>query len=187
MAQLYGSRYFRVRNSRGSNEVKKGELLVTGVSLAIGTWMDLDATQVTYAALADGNALGVLTQNVTTDGMSFQERELGYVPDTVPSGKAVTLLHFGVGAEIEIEAPASSAYDAASTKAAPVLMVTTGTGALTAASAKGTKCSYENGRMYVAQSGDHAEWEVQDAALTPKVDAAYIRILFRRIEGNDVA
>lgn len=186
MAQLYGSRYFRVRNSRG-NEVKKGELLVSAVDSPIGTWMDLDSTQVTYATVANGNSLGVLTQNVTTSGMTFEERELGRVPDTVPSGKAVTLLHFGVGAEIEIEAPDSSAYDAASTKSAPVLMVTTGTGALSASTAKGTKCSYKNGRMYVAQSGDHAEWEVQNAALTPKVDAAYIRIQFRRIEGNDVA
>ena len=182
---MYGSKHFRVR--RGAEAMRGvGDLTITGASQPIGEWYDYDADDLTRGALADGRSVGFITQGVTTAGMDYEARKLNILPDYVKTGSKVTLLQVPLGGEIEVECATSQASTATQNITTPVLLVTSGTGALTAATAKGTLCSYENGRLYVAQSGDHAEWEVIDAARTPLVDDDNIRIVFRRVEGADI-
>ena len=174
---MYGSNFVRV--VRGDTH-RVGDLTVTGTDQPIGEWYDLEPSDTTRARLANGRALGFLSMNVTTSGMSLEKLIMEYEPKTAESGQKVTLEQVPVGGEIEVEAPTGQAYNATSTSSAPVLMVTTGTGALSASTTIGTKVSFKNGRLYEAQSGDMEEFEVLDAAVTP-ITSGNIRIRFRRI------
>jgi len=182
---MYGSKYFRV--VRGTADLRGvGDLTITGTSQPIGEWYDYSDVDSTLGALANGRAAGFLSQGVTTDGMDYEARMLEHLPDYKRAWSKITLEQVPINGELEVECAADKAYDDATDKDTPVLLVTAGTGALTAATAKGTLCSYQNGRIRVAQSGEHSDFEVIDAARTPLVDDDNIRILFRRVDGADI-
>lgn len=182
---MYGSKYFRVR--RGAEAMRGvGDLTITGTNQPIGEFYDYDSTDKTLGALANGRAAGFLSMGVYSAAMTYEQRELDYLPDFGKSGEKFTLQNVPIDGEIEVECALAKAYNATQNMTTPVLLVTTGTGALSASTAQGTLCSYKNGRIYVAQSGDHAEWEVIDAARTPLVADANIRIVFRRVQGANI-
>lgn len=180
---MTGSQHFQIVQNN-QNVTALGRFVVTGSNQPIGEAYDYESE--TAASLANGKCLGHLSRAITTNGPSYENLELGLVHDELKSGSEVSLWVIPVGAEVIVEGPPASASSAATTKAAPVLLVTSGTGAITAATAKDTRVSFKNGRFYAAQSGDLAYYRVLNAGLSPLVDDTYIRVRMERIASETV-
>ena len=169
---MYGTDYFQYVLGEPQH---LGTLTPTGTwtSLERGTVMDRQASyRETHCSPGSGDMQGILSNRVTSDGPSFEKMTLGYPDLDVLKGQAVTLVVPGDGDLIEIEGEPGKAYSDSTLG----LLVTSGTGDMTSASA-GDKLSVKNGRWYVAQSGDWVLGEVKAAGLTPIADPSNIRYL----------
>ncbi len=154
-----------------------GELTVTG-ALPKGTAVD-DSGDNDMAVLANGNAVGFITKNVTLAGPTYEQMSLNFrdLPET--SGNKMTVEDVEIGGQVEVENEPSKAYNAST---GAMLMVTTGTGDLTSA-AKDVDVSFKNGRFYAAQTGDRVWGRVLNSAVTPIV-AGNIRVRIERVAGE---
>lgn len=163
--------------------------LVYGETIHIGT-LAVSGAYPKYTAIddrgdningdpAEGEAIGFLSQDVTLVGPTFEQMSLNFRDLPVKSGNKSTLECPDVGAQIEVENEPSKAFNSAD---GLKRIVTTGTGALTAGTAKDTEVSFKNGRFYAAQTGDRVWGRVLNAAVTPFV-TANIRIRIERVAG----
>ena len=133
--------------------------------------VDADTGERTFA-VANGKADGFVVRDVRvpTDGINGNPRtdtEILYnqgLEVAFTGGRQGTLEW---GCEIEAE---GTTY-----------LLTSGTGALSTGTAADVKCSFKNGRFYVGQTGDLAQYRVV-AQMTP-INAGAVRIKFAEIEG----
>lgn len=118
-------------------------------------------------ALANGACLGFLKRDVVAGGPSIVERadvwpNHAELPDSQNS--MVTL------------DPPYAAYEAEG----DTYLLLSGTGALAANTALGSYIAFKNGKAYVAQSGDTAQYRL-GAVMPTVVNAGAVRCLFERI------
>lgn len=128
--------------------------------------------------------LGFLTNDVTTDGPSLEKQMLGYTELPNKSGDYVAVESVQDNGIVEIESEPTIAYNTdPSDPTAPYLLVTDGTGAISAATAKDTELSLQNGRWRVAQSSDVVKGIMLDATLDPVLADTNIRCRIRIVAG----
>ena len=171
---MWGTDYFQVIH--GEPEMI-GEFAITAVA-PIGTFVDDDGSNA-QAELANGNALGFMTKEVTADGPTFEQMNFQNCL-VAKAGDAVSIGALCPGHQIEVENEPSKT----STGTGAKMMVTSGTGAITAATAKDTEVSVVNGRLYAAQTGDRVMFRVLNAAITPHVTGTNIRVRMERVAGG---
>jgi hypothetical protein len=116
------------------------------------------------------NFIGHLTRDVVVGGLTLADRVFGRSTPT-PTGLAGP---FTVGDVVTVEK--AMELEAEGTG----LLNTSGTGALSAASTVGTKLSFLDGLLYVAQSGDNAYYTLTAVNL-PASDGTSLRIRAEKI------
>lgn len=178
---MFGTDYFQLLHGEGHYI---GELTPTGdfTTLERGTAMQRSTTYGgTHSEIAgvDEGLQGFLHKKVTEAGPTFELMTLGYEDQPAKKGQKVTLIQANDGDVIEVEGEPSKAYNASSLGH----IVTSGTGAITGATAAATELSLQGGRWRVAQTGDVINGKLIEQ-LTPAVDATYIRIKIRIIQGR---
>lgn len=155
---------FQVTRARAEDFLPVGEYAVTGNNLPQGLGMqvfrDVDADDDPKCAdvATTGSGLpwlGLLTQDVETDGVSLEDVTIGRQRLPAKSGERVTIVRPRAGVQVEIECLPSIAVGTAqpTDQTNGYLLVTSGTGDVTNAKF-GTKLSYQSGRLRVAQTGD---------------------------------
>ncbi len=173
---MYGTEAFQIVFGETRHN---GELTVTGADIPIGTAYD-DSGDNELAELANGSSMGFITKACTTLGATFEQKTLGYKNIPGKSGEKFTLQDVLPGGQVEVENEPAKAYNSADGQR---LIVTTGTGDLTAA-AKDVLVSFKNGRFYEAQSGDQIWGRVINSACTPIIADSNIRIRMERTSGG---
>jgi hypothetical protein len=185
----YGTDSFQVRHGDPAliGEYSLSGTHPLGLGLArhadFGDDSDADNPMATPAG-ADG-AMGVLAKRMDTDGPTLLNNLLGNTADeSIKTGGKVPIERYPAGSQIEIESADSKAYNAdqPTDPTDGYLLVTSGTGAISASTAVGTLLGYQNGRLRVAQTADRVEWKIL-AQLTPKTEGN-IRLLIEKVEGE---
>lgn len=129
-----------------------------------GTFLDIDPTDETEAILASGNAVGLTVQDIDNEGLTglqgYQDFTIGKLDRNVKKGRPVSLRNYYPGAFLEFEGKGAAAPGN--------LVATTGTGALSTGTAKGTELSFLNGSIRAAQSGDNVFMLMEKADVTPE-------------------
>lgn len=137
--------------------------LPDGAVIPRGTHFDVSAGDEHEAALASGSAVGVTVQDIDADGLTglqgFQDFTIGKVDRNVKRGRPVSLRVPNLGAVLE--------FEGLGTCGVGNLVVTSGTGAISASTAKGVELSAYQGSLYIAQSGDVVLYLMEDSSLTP--------------------
>lgn len=143
-------------------------------TLPKGTFLDFHPTIEGEAVLASGNFVGMLIEDMDQSGVlsvqSYYDRSIGRVENPLRKGTAVSLRRFYAGGMAEFEGLGVSAPGN--------LVITSGTGAISAATARKTELSTHNGGLRVAQSGDIVIALMEKANLTPEI-AGNVRIRIR--------
>ncbi len=164
---LFGTDYFRVRHGDAftigelspstdgtvwPNTVDGGPSDLDGsAGLEIGTAVQRSTVDpVNYSAVAGANMVGFLSKAITVNGPSISDLLLPKVRLPAKIGQPVTILALVKGSTIEVEGELNKAYNAASSG----LIVTTGTGAITANTSVPQNLSLQGGRWRLAQTGD---------------------------------
>lgn len=165
---MNGTDYFRVVHGEAHHI---GELEPSGTTVPWEIGCSMVRTDPEVCTPSNGDHTGFLTKKVTTDGPSFEDMNFN---KNLPAklGQKVSLAQLPDGALIEVEGEPSITATAAS----PGLIVTSGTGAITGATARASKLSFKNGRVYLAQTGDYI-FGVLREQMTPIASASNIRIL----------
>lgn len=156
---------------RYGEEFEVGELAPSGTWLlpfSIGLAMEKSGEEICVPA--NGQFTGFLSKEVTADGPTFEEMELGYPNLPTKIGEKATLTALQDGALIEVEGEDAIAYS----EAGDHLLVTTGTGHVNTDTAEGTSLSFKQGKWYIAQTGDFV-FGILRKQLTP-VTAGNIRL-----------
>jgi hypothetical protein len=137
---------------------------------------DPSAANAAIAAYGTG-FLGFLLQQVTTDGVTALQHlaKIKQVPIAV--GQTASLA-YGEEGEIEVEGA-----DATGIGTVAALLITAGTGAISASTSKHTELSFRGGKWRVAQTGDRVCGVMIDAGMTPEV-ATQIRCRIRVFRGG---
>lgn len=150
---------------------------VINSALPYGLAVEIDPTDRTVAIPAYGTGMeGFLMQEVTADGPTALQLVAQLKTLPAQTGQAVSIAR-GEG-RIEVEGP-----DAAGVANATALLITSGTGALSASTAQHTELSLRAGKWRVAQTGDRVCGEVIKAGLTADV-SGNIRIEIRVFSGG---
>jgi hypothetical protein len=183
---VYASPYFQIVS--GDIEYKPRYTVMDALSL--GTGMDASGGGGLAAADSDlmmtpagaGGSLGVLSMRSTAEGPTQINIVLGLWENAVAkTGTKVSLSYIEIGGEIEVEGENGLTYATVPTIANGGLLVTSGTGAISASTAHGDLLAYQNGRLRIAQSGDRIQLQVLQQ-LTP-VDAGSFRLRCMRVAG----
>lgn len=178
---MFGTDYFQIIHGEffTIGELVPSGLAVSGDKFERGTAMDRNGVA-NVCVLGEGDYVGFLTKKFTFDGPDFQSMTLGDPDLPAKAGQAATLAVLPAGGELEVEGEPSKASTAASLG----LLVTSGTGAISNATAIETDLSIKDGRWRVAQTGDRVCGTLK-AQLTPIVDAVNnIRILISLKRGQ---
>jgi hypothetical protein len=143
---------------------------VTPFGLAMG----ISATDDTKAVAAYGaiDFEGFTLQEVTTLGPTDRQTLLGLKDLPAKVGSAVSLAR--EDGLIQVEGPPLTPMATVS-----ALLITSGVGAITAATADQTELGFRAGKWRVAQTGDRVHGIMINAAVTPKVTGnirCYIRV-----------
>lgn len=142
----------------------------TGV-IKRGNMMDVDPTDETEMVYGSGNALGILTYDITlngiTDAQGFKSFTIGKYDLPKKRGAAISLRVPQMNAIAEFEGTGTPIVDN--------LVADSGVGALAAGTAVGTALSVENGCWRVAQTSDVVLARLLRANLTPE-NAGELRI-----------
>lgn len=189
---MFASPNFELLSSPHLSGMEKGFLKTTELPLSgadadsatallqRGKMIDEKANDETMMKLGNGNAIGILTRNVSLTGTKnlqwFQNLTLGGHIDTpVTRGLPVTLFMPYPGCEAIFE---GAAVDVAGS-AIDHLVLKTGTGAISGATAVDTALSVINGCWRIAQTGDFVLALLKQANYTPKtVGSIRIRVHF---------
>lgn len=172
---MFGSKFFRPLHGKwehfGTLKTNYVWLSATDANkgtLPRGTFLDMHATIADEAVLASGNAMGCMIEDMdesgTTSVQSFYNRTLGVgtpLESPIKKGHAISLRRFYGGAGAE--------FEGLGTAIPGNLVCTSGTGAISAATARKTRLSVLNGCLRVAQSGDIVVALLEKADLTPNV------------------
>lgn len=184
---FFGTNYFSWHLGEGFNR-RSGTTANLNLSnadadvglLRSGTLVDFTAGYTDRFSFVAGSALGFITQPINQDGIEsateFRKRALqpkGYASYETPIKK-------GASVTIIVPEPNDEAiYEGEGVTAYGNLVVTSGTGAITDATARRTPLSVSRGGLYVAQSGDLVIAHMEQADLTPLVDPANVRVRVR--------
>jgi hypothetical protein len=172
---MFGSKLFRPLHGKwehfGTLKTNQVWLSATNPNAGLlprGTFLDMHATIADEAALASGNAMGCLVEDLDADGttsvQSYYNRSLGVgtpLETPIKKGQAVSLRRFYGGAGAE--------FEGLGTAVPGNLVCTSGTGAISAGTARKTRLSVLNGCLRVAQTGDIVIALVEKADLTPNI------------------
>ena len=137
---------------------------------------DPSAANAAIAAYGTG-FLGFLMQEVTIAGPTALQLMAGVQQLPATAGHAVSIAYGDTG-EIEVEGA-----DATGISTVAALLITAGTGAISASTAKHTELSFRGGKWRVAQTSDRVCGKMVDAGMTPDV-AAQIRCRIRVFRGG---
>jgi len=172
----FGSEYFQILHGE---ERHVGELTPTGGVAQRGT--AFLRTDESTCGRGTGDLTGFLAQEIQALNPTIEE--LMFDKDLpVGIGEKVTLIVVEDGGEIAVEGePDVEEYDEETLG----LLVTTGTGAITAATAVGTDLSVVDGLWRVAQKGDRVKGILR-SQMTPWVADTNIRILIELQRGGVV-
>jgi hypothetical protein len=153
----------------------------SGVTMPKGTTLS-QIGDTLEAQLASGLGIGYTTQDVDNEGntsdAAFKARSIrgaDAIDLPIKKGQNVTLRRPHAGSEIEVEGLGAAAVGN--------LLCTSGTGAISTATAAKTALAFFNGALRVAQTGDFVQGIMLVANLTPQADAGNVRVRYRVIEG----
>lgn len=169
---MFGTKYFQLLTDTGE---RVGEFIPTGdTSFERGTAMQRVANTERHSERAGGTSpiIGLLTQKVTEDGPSYEQKSLGILDLPEKVGSAVSMYAPKDGDRLEVEGEPSKGPDDAQSG----LLVTDGTGAVASNTAIDTQMSVYKGRWRQAQSGDYVEGLLKRTGVTPEADASNIRV-----------
>jgi len=136
---------------------------VATTPLPIGTPVEYKAGDTEEAVLASGKPVGIVTEKVDAYGTTSDARF-----KSVMIGERN--LPIKTGTQVAVRVPQNDAlmeFEGLGAAAPGNLVATTGTGAISASTARGTELSAQNGSMRVAQSGDVVFAKMEVANLTP--------------------
>lgn len=152
---------------------------VVSIAVPYGLAMEDDDPSAANGAIAAYGTgfLGFAMQEVDATGPTALQLVAGVKQLPAQTGQTISIA-YGSAGEIEVEAATGSSI---STTAA--LMITSGTGAISAATAKHTELSFRGGKWRVAQTGDRVCGKMLDAGMTPDV-AGQVRCRIRVFRGG---
>lgn len=164
---MYGSKYIQLISGRWNHIGYLDTTLlflpastVNNGILPKGTALQPLAGDDTKAQLASGFSYGFTTQDISALGQTslqaFKDRNIGKADLPVTVGKPVSLRLPSPGSIIEFRGVGAAGPGN--------LVVTSGTGLLSASTARGTKLSFIQGSLRVAQTGDISQYICQDAS-----------------------
>ena len=164
---MFGSKYFQfISGSWEHVGYLSTELVhlplasVNGGVLPKGTWLaPVAPDNDSQAVLASGYSYGFMTQDLSLEGhtslQSYKDRMIGKFDLPISQGQNVSLRRPNNNAIME--------FRGTGTAQPGNLVCTSGTGSLSASSARGAKLSFLNGCIRTAQSGDIAQLILLDA------------------------
>lgn len=146
----------------------------TGI-LKRGKLVNSAANSETEMAFTDGFMLGILTRNVSLNGLSdvtgFKNFTIGLHDQPAKRGQAVTLRVPGLNAEAIFEGVGVASVD--------TLVITSGTGAIASGTARHTELSVLKGGWRIAQTTERVWAILEQANYTPNVGGnVRIRVRF---------
>lgn len=187
---MFGSKYFQFISGTWehvgylSTELVHLPLAsVNGGVLPKGTWLAPKAPDNdTQAVLASGYAYGFMTQDLSLEGhtslQSFKDRMIGKTDLPITVGQNVSLRRPNNNAIME--------FRGTGTAQPGNLVCTSGTGSLSASSARGVKISFHNGCLRVAQTGDIAQLILLDAETVTIDDVSNLQVRVQRYDAGVV-
>lgn len=170
---MFGSDYFSIIHGK---TFTIGECTGSGATLPLEKFTAMKRTAAETALPGSGDMTGFLAQKVTAAGPSFEDKSFN-LDLVAKAGEKVSLISLEDGGEFEVEGePSKGPTDTQSG-----LLVTSGTGAVSASTSAGTQLSVTAGRWRVAQTGDYV-FGIYRKNLTPLADSSNVRCLveFRR-------
>lgn len=152
-------------------------VIPVGTVMHKGHFLDLKAGDESKFVLASGNCVGYTTQEMDaighTDFATTLVNDYFQVTDrAIKVGQAITVRQLHVDGKFESEGLGGAGPGNH--------VVTSGTGALAAGTAKDTELSLHMGSIRIAQSGDFVHFHLVQSNLTPNV-AGNLRILCKKV------
>lgn len=183
---MFGSRQFKPihGNWHHVGYLTTDELPIpVGTTLPKGTWCSSKPGNEFKMQLASGYALGVLTQDVDNEGTMNLTVQRNLLVGGVLAGATEVPAKKGHAVSLRVpDANAEMQFEGLGAAVPGNLVCTTGTGAISAATARNAELSFLNGCIRLAQTGDIVQLLMLDANETPEL-AGQVRIRVKYVAG----